>query len=138
MKTELLFKNLFARALKDWPEEITFGKLIHYDSPGFIIEGLGDLARKIENIYINQDDEVVMADLHYRIYWGLKKLAEFSLKVKMQDLRADPIQKEFESHIKDGLDDPERLNWRPEDVQLVQDYFAVNYPSSDITPEKIT
>ncbi len=138
MKNELLFKNLFARALKDWPEEIIFGILIRYDSPGYSVEGLYNFAEEIENIYINQNDEVIMANLHWRIFGVLHGLAEFALKVRMQDLRPERVQKIFEDDIRNILEESSRSNWTAEDVQLVQDYFAVNYPPTDIAPEKIT
>lgn len=138
MKTELLFKNLFARALEDWPEEIIFGKLIRYDSPGFSIEGLYNLSEEIGKKYWDEPDEIIMRNLHYRIYGELHDLAEFCTKFIMQNLRSEKVQIAFESVIKTELDKPVDPNWGEEAVQLVMEYFAVNYPSTNITPEKIT
>jgi hypothetical protein len=127
MNPELLFKNLFAKALEDWPVEITFGRLVSHNPPSFFVEGLDDISDEIENRYINHPKEVLMRDLHYRICWANQKLAEFSLRVNMQDLRPETVQKEFEKSMKYGLENPQSLRWGPEDVKLVNDYFAVNY-----------
>ena len=134
MKNELLFENLFARALKDWPEEITFGKLIRYESPRFIIEGLGDLSDEIEHRYINHPEEIIMRNMHHCIYGELHDLAKKSLKEKMQDLNSEIVKKDFEDSLKYGLANPENLNWSPRSIKMAKEYFEVNYPSSDITP----
>ena len=126
---ELLFRNLFERALKDWPKEIVFGKLIRYETSQFTIEGLGELSRKINYSYIDHPEEVIMRDLHSVVYICLHNLAEFSLKMSMEDLRSEKIQKEFETRMKESLEDPESLDWEEDDIQLVKDYFKVNYPS---------
>ena len=100
MKTQLLFKNLFDEALKEWPEEISFGDLTRYNTPD------GETGYSIEGFLGFPDD---------------------FLKVRLQDLRPETVQKEFEDHIKSGLENPKKLKWNSEDVQLVKDYFAVNY-----------
>ena len=131
MKTQLLFKNLFDEALKEWPEEISFGDLTRYNTPdgetGYSIEGFLGFPDEIEHRYLNHQDEVIMLGIHYRIYNILGYSAKDFLKVRLQDLRPETVQKEFEDHIKSGLENPKKLKWNSEDVQLVKDYFAVNY-----------
>jgi hypothetical protein len=132
MKTQLLFKNLFAKALKDWPEEIVFGKLTHYSMPdggrGYSIEGMEGFPENIQHSYIDHQYEILMGILHYRIYAVLCDLAKDSIRIKMQNLRSETIQKEFESHIKNALVEQERLKRREDDANLIQSYFKVNYP----------
>jgi len=125
-KEELLFKNLFERALKDWPKEIVFGKLVCYETPRFIIEGLGELSDEIEHAYINCQHEVIMRDLHCSIYISLHDLAKFIWRIKLEDLRPETVQREFEARMKSSLEDPQRWNWKDADVQLIKDYFTVN------------
>lgn len=114
MKTELLFENLYEKALKDWPENYT--------------GDIYDLVEKIEHKYLNHPEEVTIGNLHWSIYAALHKLTEISLKEKMQVLRPEIAQKIFEDNLKYGLADPKRLNWSQRSVKMVKDYFAVNYP----------
>ncbi len=124
MKTELLFKNLFARALKDWSE--------------CSVKELYDLAEEIEHSYINHPEEIIMRNMHHCIYGELHDLAKNSLKEKMQDLNPEIVKKDFEDSLKYGLANPENLNWSPRSIKMAKEYFEVNYPLTNITPEKIT
>ncbi len=120
--------------MKDWPEEMVFGKLTHYSTPdgkpGYSIEGLPGFPEKIENHYIDHPLETIMKYLHLIIYDLLGYSARDYLRIKMHDLRPETIQKEFEDSLKSGLADPENLNWSPRSIKIAKEYFSVNYPSS--------
>ncbi len=135
MKYELLFSSLYKRALKDWPQEIEFGKLSHHITPdgesSYSIEKFLGFPQKIENLYLNKHDEVIMLGLHHRIYDILGCSAKDHLKVRLQDLRPETVQSEFENYLKDRLKSPKEFNWDTTTIQQVKDYFAVNYPDKE-------
>ena len=155
MKTELLFKNLFARALKDWPESLDFElqtqkfeevvptdkeyELVRYKNlpwdknfENYTIKGLYDLCESIEKKYYNHPEEVLMRDLHTTIDGILRDLAKSLTHVVLKDLRPEIVQKNFEASRKKALDNQEEykddLYWEEQDFQMARDYFAVNYP----------
>ncbi len=128
MKTELLFKNLFAKALEDWFKEIDSSTKEVSDLEESNIKDLYDFAEKIEHRYINNDNEIIMRSLHSCIYGMLKDIKSNSIKTDLKNLNSEMTQKIFEENIKKGLEDG--LNWSNQTIILIKSYFETNHPQN--------
>ncbi|MBP9829652.1 MAG: hypothetical protein KBD04_06460 [Proteobacteria bacterium] len=128
MKTELLFKNLFAKALEDWFKEINSNTKEVSGLEESNINDLYNFAEKIENRYINNDNEIIMRSLHSCIYGMLKDTKGKSIKADLKNLNSEMAQKIFEKNIKEGLEDG--LNWSNQTITLIKSYFEANHPQN--------
>jgi hypothetical protein len=154
MKQELLFTNLYTKALKDWPESLdlkletqAFDKTVSTDKgydlvcyknlpwdksfDHYIVKDLYDLCENAEEKYFNSSEEILMRNLHMAIYYFIRKAAKYTTKFHLKDLRVESIQQDFDKRIKDHLNKEDEKSWGTEAIQLVKDYFAVNYPDKE-------
>lgn len=130
MKSDLGFQYFFEKALKDWPEEVVFEKVIYYSEERYSIEGLYDFSDALGNSYIGHPEEMIMGNLHDSLYIVLHKLGEYTTRVFLKDIRPEIVQRKLEVRLKSALDDPE-LGWSAEAIQLIKDYFSVNGKDQD-------
>lgn len=150
-KEELLFENLFKKALSEWPASLDlelqtqkFDEVIPTDKgydlvryknlpwnkklENYIVKDLYRIYEAVEDKYIAQPNEVLMRNLHMVIYYTLRELAKCLQFVQMKDLRAELVEEEFNNTLKEYLNDKDERSWGVAAIQLIEDYFAVNYP----------
>lgn len=149
MNTELLFKNLFARALREWPQSLDLEletqmfegivptneeyDLVRYKNlpwdksfEHYIVKGLYDLCESAANKCVGQAEWILMCNLHDVIYSNVRNISKYFSHIEFKNLRPEIIQAEFEDGIKKGLKDG--LDWNEKSIKLIKKYFEVNYP----------
>lgn len=150
---DLLFANLFQKALKELPEIIilelktqefdeivTTGNgynLVRYknlawnkDLENYVVKDLYDLCESKESKYYDHYLEVLIVNLYSVIYVIIFESARYLTSIEIKYIRPEIVQYKFEKILNEGLA-KQRDDWRANDVQLIKDYFAVNYPEDD-------
>lgn len=154
MKTGLLFKNLFARALKDWPQsldlvletqefeeivptnegyDLVCYKNLPWDKSfkSYTVKDLYDFCENVGHKYIGHNEEILMRNLHDAIYYVLHNISKYFTHIEFKNLRPEIVQEKFEEGLKKGLEAPHELNWSERSIKLVQGYFSVNYSANE-------
>ncbi|WP_153138729.1 hypothetical protein [Paraburkholderia agricolaris] len=123
----LTFGDLFARALLEWPVEIDLGRLVRSApaSTSYTVRGLAEISDAIEARHIGTADEIIMRNLHYAIYRAVRDAAAYIVRIKMSDLRSDPIRYKFEEAIKDCMTNLD-CGFLSIDIELGKRYFSEN------------
>ncbi len=125
-RLELNFDRLFEIALQDWPEEIDL-EIIEYPDQSekrYTVKGLGLLAERIEERYIDTSTEVIARNLHDAIYSAVHGVARFCTCIRLLEIRKEIVKKDFESRLFDALDN-QALGWLEEDIEIVRNYFKI-------------
>ena len=139
MRAEYLFENLWHKALNDWPQTmkptLQILEATRLDTGrAFIVQELSDLDDKVCSPY--HDDkfyEALMVNLHWSICIALKGVSGFLSIVHLQDLRSELIRIRFEDDLRSTLADfPDKTGFTQEDINVMKDYFAVNYPDEPL------
>ncbi len=122
------FKNLFLRAIKDWPRELDISQLTFYKSNDkYTVDGLWEICEEVCQIYYeNNNEELIWLNLHDSIYIALFKLSEFCNKVELINLRQHKIKEIFDKRLQDILIDPESCNCSNKSIELIKEYFKAN------------
>jgi hypothetical protein len=124
----LLFADLFAAAIAEWPEQIA-ANLLHRrcDADGqerYVVAGLGEIEEAISDRHRNLPDEVIWVNLHWSISGRLWRLARDVDHLRPRWLRAETVRSGFEQHLRDCV--AEDSSWTDDDRALVRAYFAAN------------
>ena len=130
------FSTLLNKALDDWPKEINFGPLLH-QTPGtslYSVKGLYRLSDEISKPYLGASDEVLMRNIHDAIYEVLHDAAASCIRINLKQLRAETIQRSFESRLEYCLKQ-KNAGWTNNDKKLISKYFkdTSNFQSHVVT-----
>jgi len=157
-KEELIFDNLYAKCIKEWPEVLELElksqiKQTVVDHPdGYQLikcedgEWNGDTKNYIvimnnihvydfcENLikpYYYTSSEIILYSINDSIQNSIKKIAIFLKKVEICHLRAEIIKIDFENTLEKTIEDSnDESDWSKESIDLVHEYFRVNYPDA--------
>lgn len=122
------FDTLIKKALKEWPDHITFGSLDidshpNYPRDSFGVEGLYELYDEICDKYTEPEHNILWLKLHHAIYIVVHGAAKYVSCLDISNLRQLEIKYHFENMVKSSIDNKYGAS-REEDIQLAHDYFA--------------
>lgn len=152
---DLWFDNLFKQALSEWPRFVNLEletqelaevnptdkgySLLRYKSlpwdrnlDKYAVKNLYELCEKISEKYYGHPQELLMINLHDKIFNTIWKLAKYVTYLDLEHLRSEIVQQEFEGILNDGMKN-KREDWRQEEHQLINHYFNVNYPKKGVS-----
>lgn len=156
-KEALLFDNLYEKCIQEWPEELELtlksevaqtvedhpdgykiikceygdwdGSMVNNVS--IIINGgieLSNFSDKIEEKYFDDELEILFIKMHENISKLIGKISFFTSYMKPIFINIIKLRSNFEKDLKDTSSDAETL-WKKKDINLVHQYFRVNYPN---------
>jgi hypothetical protein len=119
------FDKLYARALSEWPKEIKFGQLRHYNvsNQTYSTRDLWLLCEEITERNFNSADEVLINHLHDAIYIILHDLAGHCTNIKMSQVRKESVRSKFETRLISANRIAKKLKWTDDDRKLVSAYL---------------
>lgn len=146
---ELKFENLFKKALSEWPNELKLDledqilkemrptdkgydlyiyETIPWDGnrEEYVVKDLYDLCEKIEDPHLDTEEEVIWRHVHDAISRVINELSLFTIHIILKNLRVELVKQEFEGLLKKILENPQRCDWRPQDIDLIEKYFSAN------------
>lgn len=122
----LKFPYLLEKALSEWPKSLELRlKDATSDLCRYAVEDLGMLAESIVSKYINHDQEVIYANLHWSINIAIHSLAKYSTKLDISNLRSEAIQICFELNLK-KVSVIGESGWPKNAHAIVEEYFRQN------------
>jgi len=153
---DLLFENLYKKCIKKWPEvlELELKSQIKQavdnhpdgyqlikcedgewngDTKNYIVImnniNLYDFCENLIRPYYYTSSELILSSINYSIQNSIKKIAIFLKKVEIFHLRAEIVKIYFENMLAETIEDSNgESDWGKESIDLVREYFRVNYP----------
>lgn len=99
-----------------------------------MVLGLVDLSEVVSQCHEGHAPEVFFTTMHWAIVTAAHKSAAswplHTFTMRPDGLRRDWIREKFESDLRSILSSPDRNGWNPEDVVLVERYFAETQTTS--------
>lgn len=156
-REELIFDNLYEKCIQEWPEslnlelksEISQTVEAHPDGyqlikckygewdgseKNYIVyqnnKQLSDIEEKIEESFLDHEQEILLIYINEAISIVIGKLAFYKKKIDLIDIRNQSVKNNFEARVKRVFD--KDFDCEKSDIDLVHEYFCVNYPNQEI------
>jgi hypothetical protein len=113
----LMFEELYARAIGEWPKEIRL-KVIP-SGRTYTVEGLTSLEDGIASEYMGHPQEVLYRTLHWTISKAIHEALATRVSIKLANLPS--LREKFAADLKITL---QSSTWEDADRKVAKDYLA--------------
>jgi hypothetical protein len=117
----LMFEELYARAIGEWPKEIRLK--VTPTGRTYTVEGLTSLEDGIASEYMGHPQEVLYRTLHWTISKAIHEALATRVSIKLAKL--PPLQERFAADLKITL---KSSTWEDADRKVAKDYLARSRP----------
>ena len=145
---DLRFDKLFKQAVSEWPKSLSieleteeFAEVIPTDKgydlirykrlpwnkrfDEYVVKDLYELCEGISEKYYGHPQELLMINLHRKIFDTIWNLAKYLKYLELKDLRPEIVQQKFEEILNDGVKN-KRDDWGEKELRIIHDYFSTN------------
>ena len=121
------FDQILDEAIAAWPPRFAL-RIRRLRRRGHILLGLVDLSDDVTRLIEGNPREVLLTNMHWAIVTVANRAAASwtlqTFTMRPDELRRDWIREKFEDDLRLILSIADRCGWPPDDVVLVEKYFA--------------